>query len=88
MKIKEGFVLRNVAGSNVICAVGARSREFKGIIELNDSSSFLFNKILEGASSIDELVKLMLDEYEIDKETARIDIEEFVKILTEAKVIE
>ena len=88
MKIKEGFVLRNVAGSNVICAVGARSREFKGIIELNDSSSFLFNKILEGASSIDELVKLMLDEYEIDKETARIDIEEFVNILTEAKVIE
>ena len=69
MKIKEGFVLRNVAGSNVICAVGARSREFKGIIELNDSSSFLFNKILEGASSIDELVKLMLDEYEIDKAT-------------------
>ena len=88
MRIKEGFVLRNVAGSNVICAVGSKSREFKGIIELNDSSSFLFNKILEGASSIDELVKLMLDEYEIDKETARIDIEEFVKILTEAKVIE
>ena len=88
MKIREGFVLRSISGSNVICAIGERSKEFKGIIELNDTSAFLFKKMLEGISTIDELAKELTEEYDVDLLTAKHDTEEFLKKMREVKIVE
>ena len=41
MKIKDGFMLRKVGGQNVVVAVGKASRDFNGIIRLNDTGKFL-----------------------------------------------
>ena len=35
MKIKEGFMLRNVADNYIVVPVGKASLEFKGLINLN-----------------------------------------------------
>ena len=37
MKIKNGFMLRKVGSQNVVVAVGTASKDFNGIIRLNDS---------------------------------------------------
>ena len=44
MKIKDGFMLRKVGGQNVVVAVGKASRDFNGIIRLNDTGRFLWEK--------------------------------------------
>ena len=70
MKIKEGFVLRTIAGSNIVVPVGAASIDFNGMITLNDSGAFLW-KELEQDCDIDDLTAALLREYDVDEATAR-----------------
>ena len=86
MKIKKGFLLRKVGAQNVVVAVGAESRNFNGIIRLNDTGKFLWEK-LSSEISEDELVSAMISEYEIDEATARNDIETFIETLKEANLL-
>ena len=43
MKIKEGFVRRNVGGSDVVVAVGKASVEFNAMINLNSTGAFIWS---------------------------------------------
>ena len=84
MKIKPGFLLRNVADVNVVVPVGEMSVDFNGIITLNDTGKFLFRQLMTKDTSEDELLQLMLEEYEVDEETAGADIRNFASKLREA----
>ncbi len=87
MKIKKGFLLRKVGTQNVVVAVGDESRNFNGIIRLNETGSFLWEKMQKEISE-DGLVLEMLREYEIDEATAKVDAHEFIETLREAKLLE
>jgi hypothetical protein len=88
MKIKQGFLLRNVADVNVVVPVGEMSVDFNGIITLNDTGKFLFEQLMTKDTSEDELLHLLIEEYEVDEETAGADIWEFVAKLREADLFE
>jgi hypothetical protein len=88
MKIKPGFLLRNVADVNVVVPVGEMSVDFNGIITLNDTGKFLFEQLMTKDTSEDELLHLLIEEYEVDEETAGADIREFVAKLREADLFE
>ena len=53
MKIKEGFVVREIAGQSVVIAVGAASKIFNGIIKLNETGKIIWTKLSEGAGKED-----------------------------------
>ncbi len=78
MKINDGFMLRNVAGKNIVVAVGEASMDFDGLISLNETGAFLW-KILEDGADYDTLLSKFLDEYDIDEETAKRDLDAFIK---------
>ena len=42
MKIKNGFVVRKVGGESVVVPVGEMSKEFHGMINLNETGAFLW----------------------------------------------
>lgn len=86
MKVDKEFVLREIAGDNILVPVGKTALDFNGLITLNEVGAFLWGK-LQDEITIDELVEKVLDEYEVDEETARKDILEFVGYLKDAKVI-
>lgn len=87
MKIKEGFILRKVADSNVVVAVGARAKEFNGIINLSESSAFIW-KILEKGAEKEDLVEALLNEYKADREVVENDVERFINKIKEAGLVE
>ena len=87
MKIKDGFILREVLGKTVVVAVGKRVKEFNGIINLNSSSAFLWRALSEDLTE-EELVKKLLSEYQVEEEVAKRDVAKFVEKLKEAKLIE
>ena len=78
MKIKEGFILRNVAGSNVVVPVGQATVDFNGMMSLNDTGAFLFNKLTKGTTE-EQLIRDLMDEYSIDKELATKDVKDFIE---------
>ena len=87
MKIKDGYILREVAGNNIVVAVGDEAVNFDGIKTLNETGAFLWKNIEKG---MDEkmLVKALMDEYEVDEETANTDVGEFVSLLNNNGLIE
>ena len=87
MKIKDTFILRNIAGNNIVLPVGASSETFSGMMTLNESGVFLWNS-LKNDISMDDLINAMLSEYNVSAEEAKSDVEEFVKSLRSAGVLE
>lgn len=87
MKIKDGFILREVAGSYLVVAVGKAVKEFNGMVNLNETGAFLW-KLLEKGSTAEKMTEALLAEYEIDRETAEKDVGEFINKLLEAKLAE
>lgn len=87
MKIKEGFILRTVAGQNVVVPVGSNTMNFNAAITLNDSAAFLW-KQLENEKTEQELLTALTEEYEIDSATARADISVFLNVLKEHEILE
>lgn len=87
MKIKDGFMLREVAGQSVVVPLGERVVEFNGIMTLSESGASLW-KLLQNGATEDELVKLILSDYEIDENTARVDVKAFVDSLNMKNLLE
>ena len=78
MKIKEGFILRNVAGSFVVVPVGQATLDFNGMMNLNETGAFLFEKLIEGISR-EDLIEALTNEYDVDEETATKDVDAFIE---------
>jgi len=81
MKIQKGFVLRVVGGESVVVPVGEMSKKFHGMINLNETGAFLW-KFYSNEHTLEEGVDALCQEYDVDKERARADVERFADVLT------
>lgn len=82
MRIKKGFVLREVAGQNMVIATGEASKDFYGMIKLNNTGKDIWQGLQEGLSE-SEIVKLLQEKYEIEEETALQDTADFINKMLE-----
>ena len=74
MKIKEGFELQNVCGEYIIVPAGADNVDYSKIISLNETAAYLWENVSGKESfTIDEMVTLLLAEYDVEEEIARED---------------
>lgn len=87
MRIKDGFMLREVAEQWVVIPLGERVIEFNGIMTLSESGAMLW-KEMEKHVLVEDLVRALLREYEVDEEIAKSDIAEYVTCLKEKSLIE
>lgn len=76
MKVDKEFVLREIAGDYIIIPTGRTVLEFNGLITVNEVGVSIWN-MLQNEVTFDELVKGILDEYEVEEAVAREDIREF-----------
>ena len=78
LKTKKGFIMRKLATEYMVVAVGDAADGFNGMIQLNETGAFLWER-LEKGTDVDTLVKAIMDSFEsIDEVTARKDIEGFL----------
>ncbi len=87
MKIKENFIVRNVAGENLVVPLAGSGVDFNSVITLNESGKFLWD-ILEKGSDYASLLGALVAEYGIDEATAKADIDKFIASLKENKILE
>lgn len=86
MKIKDGFILRTVADTHIVVAVGEESKNFNKMIKLNDSAAFLW-KQLSADRTVSELASALSSEYGISPEQAETDAQAFAATLREAGLL-
>lgn len=86
MRIKEGFVLRQVAGQGVVIATGEASRHFSGMVKLNDTGSFIWGKLAQNLDD-DAIARALASEYDVAPEQAAADVSAFVAKMDEAGLL-
>lgn len=87
MKIVKEFILREIAGECVLVPTGATTQEFNGLITMSDTARFIWEN-MEKADSLEEMIQMILEEYEIDEETARQDAINFIVQLLQNGFVE
>ena len=87
MKIKKGFVVREIAGQTIVIALGEATKTFNGMIKLNETGKIIWDMLAEGSDK-DSIVKHICEEYEADAATVEADVDSFIKTLQGAKILE
>lgn len=75
MKIKDGFELRNICGENIVISHGKENINFTKIITLNESAALIWNNVADKIFDVEDMVRIITNEYEVDETTARQDCE-------------
>lgn len=73
MKIRKGFVLREMCGEHIVSAEGIDNFDFNKVISLNDTAAWLWDAVGDSDFNADTLTELLLSRYEVDRQTAAAD---------------
>lgn len=87
MKIKEGFVYREIMGQGVVVPTGKASVEFSGMVKLNETGAYIWKKIEQEYSQA-AIVEELLKEYDVSKEQATESVRKFVSDMTDKGFLE
>lgn len=87
MKIKSGFIVRQIGESFYAMPITEATQIGNGMIKLNETAHFMWKKLESG---IDEetLADAICSEYSVERETALRDVKAFCAKLGEAGVLE
>lgn len=88
MKIKQQYQVRNIAGENVVILQGRYGADLTRVITLNESALLLWNGVVGSDFSIQDLVAILQQNYDVDAATAQRDSELWVEKMKECKLIE
>lgn len=86
MKIKKELIKRSIAGETVLVPVGRTVYEANGLFVLNELGDFLWERLPE-AENEEQLLACILEEYEVDEETARRDLLAFLDKLKQMEIL-
>lgn len=86
MKIKSGFELVNIAGDYMLIPIGEEVDDFNGTLVLNEVAAFLLDK-LKSDIEREDLVQLLINEYDVDRITAQSDVDKMLNELIKMGVV-
>lgn len=87
MKIKDGFILKDVAGSKIVIATGAQRINFNGVITFNDVGAEVFN-MLDGTNSVEDIVSKISADYNVDSNMVKNDVEKLIEKMRKHNLID
>lgn len=86
MKVSDEFILRNVAGDNLLIPTGSSALDVKGLILLSESGVLLYNKLKNGCTK-EELVAALTAEYAVSEDEAARDMEAFLNQMRQLNML-
>ncbi len=87
MKIKDSFLLKKVAGQNVVVPVGNSVVNFNAAITLNETAAFLW-ELLKEETTEEALTSQLCENYDVAPENAERDVKVFINVLKEHDILE
>jgi len=88
MKIKPNLHLRSIAGEKIVVVPPRDNGENSHVISLNTTASFIWENFQGKDFEIEDVVRLLLEKYEVDEEKAREDVEMWVSKMETAGAME
>lgn len=87
MKVKDGYILKDVAGAKIVIATGAQRMDFNGVMTFNSVGADVFN-MLDGTNSVDDIVKKITEDYNVPAERVKTDVENLIKKMKEHNLLD
>lgn len=87
MKLKDGFMMRQLGDQHVVVPIGLQTNTFKGMIKLNDTAATLWSALSKEEQSENQLADLLVDRFGIDQETALTDVQDFLAVLAASELL-
>ena len=87
MRIKQGFVMRDVAGQAVAIATGEASKSFHGMVKLNGTGADIWRGVEEGLDDA-SIADRIAAKYEVDPDRAPQHGDAFIARMREAGLVE
>ena len=87
MKVNKNFVVRQIADEYIIVPIGEAVINFNGMVTVNEVGKFIWQQLYEDLAQ-DELLQRIIQEYDIDEQTAAEDMEEFLEKLNQGGLLQ
>lgn len=88
MKIKQGYKVRDIAGENVVIMQGKVGADMTRIITFNDSALLLWNELQGRDFEVEDAVRVLTENYDVDAAVAERDARAWIDRLAECKLVE
>ena len=88
MRIKDGFTLRTICGEHVVIGEGLTQVNFNKMLSLNASAAYLWEQLVGKDFTVEDMVKLLTDKYDVTPGKAQEDAAKLVQIWQEQGVAE
>ena len=80
------MILREIAGEHLLIPVGRTALQVKGMVTLSESGLLLWNR-LQSDCTEEDLIQVLLSEYEVDRDTAAADVKAFLKRMNDVGLL-
>lgn len=87
MKIKDGYILKKVAGENIVIATDEARISFNGIITFNEVGAEVFER-LDGTRTLEQIVDEIAAIYNAPREIIESDIKKLIEKMKNHGLIE
>lgn len=86
MRINDNFLMRDIAGEKIVVPVGEASK-LNAMITMNRAAAFMWECLQEDIS-VEELRDKVLENFEVDEETVKRDVDAFIAALCQLEMLE
>ena len=88
MRIKKGFVLRSICGTNVVVGEGLEQINFNKMVSMNETAAYLWKELENKDFSVEDMCGLLVSKYDVSQETASADASALASKWMEIGIVE
>ncbi len=77
MRTNNEYILRSVAGQELLIPTKSAAQQLNGMINLTESAAFIWKQV-DSANDLSEIIRRLQEEYEVDEEVATRDVYGFL----------
>lgn len=87
MKLRDGFLLREIDGETILVSVGEMSKKFNGMVRNNETAGFILKQLLKDTTEA-EIVAALVAEYDVAQDEASCDVHAVLEKIKEAGILD
>ncbi|MCD7840253.1 MAG: PqqD family protein [Erysipelotrichaceae bacterium] len=84
--VNSEFILREIAGENILVPTGKAAEELYGIVSINNTGKFLLEALKE-EQTLDELKDLLKNQYELEDQQSLQDVKDFLEVALSRRIV-
>lgn len=86
--VKDGYMVEDIAGKQVLMAPAVGDIDYSKMLVLSESAALIVKRLITVSLSFDEMLKLILDEYDVEQEVVTEELKHLIADLKRLNVLE